>query len=145
VDYGSRRDVWNQLDGIDFRLIEELSFLSKDKGYCWPGREYLANKLKVTVGTISRHATKLKDLGLLEVFYRRRRRSDGTWDTRTNIYKVVRWAGKKISAILRSIFTGVRRQAHRPKMEEISYGDFSQIKNKEMKGILEQWKLRGSG
>jgi len=142
VAYTTTRDVWNQLDGIDFRLIEELSFLSKEKGYCWPGREYLAAKLRVTVGTISRHVTKLKGLGLLEVFHRRRRRSDGTWDTKTNIYKVVRWAGNKVSTILRSLFTGMRRAAHRPKKEEISCGDLSKIGNKEVRSILEKWSLR---
>ena len=71
MNRGNTREVWLQLDGIDFRLIEELTFLQGNRGYSFPSREYLASKLKISIGTVSRHVSKLRSLGLLQVTHRR--------------------------------------------------------------------------
>lgn len=134
---------WFQLDGIDFRLIEELTFLQGNRGCCFPSREYLAAKLKISIWTISRHTSKLKGLGLLSIQPRRYRRTDGTWATRSNIYKVLGFIGSKVRKIL-SLLTGVRPKARIPKQKEKSeHFDLSQVKNPKLKGFLERWKARG--
>src|SRR5215510_7026865 len=80
---------WYELDGIDFRLLEELLFLSDGEGFCFPSRAYLAAQLRVNIGTISRHVTKLNRLGVLQVKQRRAKHPDGTWSTHSNYYWIV--------------------------------------------------------
>ncbi len=98
-------DIYRQLDGVDFRLIDELSFLSKlqkertGASYCLPGREYLARKLGVSVRTVSRHIAKLKGLGVIDAIQRRPVR--GQW--RSNLYKVVHWIGWRVRQLTGSI------------------------------------------
>ncbi len=99
------KDIYRQLDGVDFRLIDELTFLSKlqrertGASYCLPGREYLARKLAVSVRTVSRHIAKLKGLGVIDAIQRRPVR--GQW--RSNLYKVVHWIGWRVRQLTGSI------------------------------------------
>lgn len=83
------------LDGTDYRLIEELAYLSRLRRrkspsratYATPGRRYLARKLRVCTATISRHNTKLSRLGILAIIHRRKER--GRWQT--NLYRLIHW------------------------------------------------------
>ncbi len=113
------RDVWLQLDGIDFRLLDELNFLSglqkKKTGafYCQPSREYLAAKVGVCVATISRHTTKLKGMNLLDKVVRRK--VHGVWQT--NLYKVAlnmgAWLMNKVSGLFRQPWKKKKQQKRR--------------------------------
>ena len=95
------QDIYQQLDGIDFRILNELSFLSKQQkrrtgsAYCCPGREYLAAKVGCDVGTISRHTSKLVTLGILDK--RQRRPIRGIWQT--CLYKLMGWASWAMAGI----------------------------------------------
>jgi len=66
------QDIYQKLDGYDFRILDELAFLCKQQrqrtraAYCCPGREYLAGKIGCDVGTISRHTSKLVRLGIVD-------------------------------------------------------------------------------
>ena len=95
------QEIYQQLDGIDFRLLDELAFLCKQQrqrtgaAYCCPGREYLATKVDCDVGTISRHTSKLEKLGLLEKIQRRPIR--GQW--RSCLYRLRSWVSWRLGQI----------------------------------------------
>jgi hypothetical protein len=154
------QDIYQQLDGIDYRILNELSFLSKQQkrrtgsAYCCPGREYLAAKVKCDVGTISRHTSKLVKLGILDK--RQRRPIRGIWQT--CLYKLVGWAAWALAGIAGQLrkkpnnFHRVRltpriasvkteiiasKTHSSPKKEELSTNnDFVSI-------ILRRWEARG--
>lgn len=81
------RAIWNQLTGLDARLLDVLAYLSRLQAkrsptgarYCVPGRTWLAAHLDCSTTSISRHTSKLRDLGLLSK--RQRRPVAGTWQT----------------------------------------------------------------
>lgn len=87
------QDIYNQLDGVDFRLLEEIDYLSRCQAkhgktgarYCFPSEAYLAQKLSRCREVISRHVSKLSRLGVLSVIHRRKVR--GHWQT--NLYRIV--------------------------------------------------------
>ena len=95
-------DIYQQLDGVDFRLIDELTFLSKlqrertGASYCIPGRKYLARKLRVCVRTVSRHIAKLRKLGVLDTVQRR----PVLGQFQTNLYKVFEWTVWKARRVI---------------------------------------------
>jgi DNA-binding transcriptional ArsR family regulator len=95
------QDIYQQLDGIDFRLLDELAFLCRKQrqrtgaAYCCPGREYLARKVDCDIGTISRHTTKLERLGLIEKIQRRPVR--GQW--RSCLYRLRSWVSWRLGQI----------------------------------------------
>lgn len=135
--------VWYELDAHDLRLLEELHFLTGDRQYCFPSRAYLAAKLGISIWCVSRHSAKLRRLGLLRIQARRYRRADGTWETRSNLYQVLGFIGRKIRALLTAL-TGVRPHKCRPKPKEKSLSsDLSHVKNPELRTFLERWKARG--
>jgi DNA-binding transcriptional ArsR family regulator len=94
-------DIYQQLDGIDFRLLDELAFLCQQQrqrtgaAYCCPGREYLARKVDCDIGTISRHTSKLERLGLLEKIQRRPVR--GQW--RSCLYRLRSWVSWRLGQV----------------------------------------------
>src|SRR5262245_17181852 len=94
-------DIYRQLLGVDFRLLDELTFLSRQQkkktgsSYCLPGRQYLSEKLGISIRTISRSDARLKRLGILDVTQRRPIR--GIWQT--NLYKVRHWLGWRLGQI----------------------------------------------
>jgi len=136
--------AWWELDGTDFRLIEELAFLQGTRPYCFPSREYLAAKLKVSIGTISRHTHKLSHLGLLKIQPRRYRRVDGTWRTRSNLYALLTFIGSKLRQLL-ALLTGVRPSARRPKQKkEKEPFSLSFVKNQTLKSRLESFSKLGT-
>ena len=135
--------VWYELSGLEIRLIEELNFLQGSRNYCFPGREYLAAKLKVSTRTISRHTHKLQVLGLLRIQPRRYKRRNGTWLTRSNLYQVLGFLGQKMRQILGLLAGGtMRSRTPKPKEKSLS-SDLSHVKNSEMRAFLERWKKRG--
>lgn len=95
------QDIYQQLDGIDFRLLDELAYLCKQQrqrstaAYCCPGREYLAKKVGCDVGTVSRHTSKLEKLGLIEKIQRRPIR--GQW--RSCLYRLRNWVAWRLGQI----------------------------------------------
>lgn len=95
------QDIYQQLDGTDFRLLDELAFLCKQQrqrtraAYCCPGREYLARKVGCDVGTISRHTSKLEKLGLIEKIQRRPIR--GQW--RSCLYRLRSWVSWRLGQV----------------------------------------------
>jgi len=80
-------DVWNKLTGLDARLLEQLAYLARLQraksptraAYCTPGRKWLAQRLDCHPDTISRHTTKLRDLGIIDK--KQRRPVSGEWQT----------------------------------------------------------------
>jgi len=108
------QDIYQQLDGCDFRILNEIAFLSKQQkkrtgsAYCCPGREYLAGKVGCDVGTISRHTSKLVSLGILDK--RQRRPIRGQWQT--CLYKLVGWASWALSGIAGQL-RKISKPAHR--------------------------------
>jgi hypothetical protein len=148
------QEIYKQLDGIDFRILNEIAFLSKQQkkrtgsAYCCPGREYLAAKVGCDIGTISRHTSKLVRLGVLEK--RQRRPIRGIWQT--CLYKLRGWASWALAGIagqLRKIGNNshrVRPSTHRASVQtEIRTPKVqSLIKNDLVTQILERWEARGT-
>jgi hypothetical protein len=120
VAFSFPSDIYQKLDGIDLKLLNEFAFLSRlqrkrtGSAYCCPGREYLAGKLGCDVGTISRHTSKLVGLGILDK--RQRRPVRGIWQTclyRLRSYKA--WMLGQIAGLTRKIGNshGVRQDAQK--------------------------------
>ena len=107
------RDMWNQLNSKDIRLLDELAFLSRCTArnsptkahYCVPGRTYLAQRLHCSTTTISRRTSHLQSLGLIAK--RQRRQVLKQWQT--CIYRLVTPIAWKIAAAIRSITQTARR------------------------------------
>jgi len=107
--------VWNQLDGVDFRLLEQINYLARTAAdrrqsgalYCTPGRKWLATRLGVSICTISRHVSKL---ARLQVLHRIQRRPiAGRWQT--NLYRPIHWTCWKVSAVRARLLTATHRVA----------------------------------
>ena len=147
------QEIYRQLDGIDYRILNEIAFLSKQQkkrtgsAYCCPGREYLAAKTGCSIWTVSRHTAKLVRLGILEK--RQRRPIRGIWQT--CLYKLVSWASWALAGIagaLRKIphpshrvrlharITSLKREIVTPEVPP-------PIKNTLVAEILNRWKERG--
>ena len=116
------------LDWTDIRLLEEISFLAQNDGFCTPSRQYLANTIQVSVRTVSRHLSKLCRLGHLRRQLRSYRRADGTIKNRTNLYRVSLDAAARVKAFLGTIgqrfkgsSTGETLLSHIPKTKEKSF------------------------
>lgn len=94
-------DIAQRLTGTDFRLLDELSFLSRlqrkrtGASYAMPSRRYLAEKIGCSIRTVSRSVARLKRLGILEAVQRRPRR--GVW--RSNLYRIRSWIGWRLGQL----------------------------------------------
>ena len=147
-------EIYKKLDGIDFRILNEIAFLSKQQQkrtgsvYCCPGREYLAAKVGCDIGTISRHTTKLVRLGVLEK--RQRRPIRGIWQT--CLYKLRGWASWALAGIAGAL-RKIRSNSHRVRLHahiasvgtEIRTPEVqTPIKNALVVEILRRWKARGT-
>lgn len=112
-DARTANQIWHQLKTIDFRLLEELRFLSVRQSqtsptrahYCKPGRAYLARKLGCTITTVSRHTSRLKALGVIQKLQRRPHRGR----FRSCLYAIVAPAAWRITRLRHLI----ERTAHR--------------------------------
>lgn len=146
-------ETYRQLDGIDYRILNEIAFLSKlqkkrtGSSYCCPGREYLAAKVGCDVGTVSRHTSKLVILGILEK--RQRRPIRGIWQT--CLYRLKGWASWALAAIAGQL-RKIRSNSHRVRphariasvrTEIIPPEVPPPIKNTLVAEILSRWKERG--
>ena len=132
---------------VDFLLIEAIHYFQQRFGTAFPGRELLAKQCGCSIWTVSRHVSKLRKLGVLEVTHRKLRKKDGTWKTQTNVYRVLSTTGEKIRSLLNTIFADVRKNARiltEQKKEEITYReDLSFMKNECIRGKLEAFAKRG--
>lgn len=146
------QEIYQKLDGIDLKLLDELAFLCRQQkkktgsAYCCPGRRYLAGKLGVDVGTISRHTTKLLELGILDK--RQRRPVRGIWQT--CLYRLrswQAWALGRVAGLIRKVGNphrvrlGARKAFFKRKIEASQ--DYSPPQNNLGKLILDRWKARG--
>lgn len=116
-----------RLSGVDLVILEAIHYWTEKTGIAYPGRAWLAQRAGCSIRTISRHVTKLKRMGYLTARQRRYRRRDGTWDTRSNVYRILRTVGERVGELIRSIFTGGTRLAPTPQRKEKSMlrrGDF---------------------
>lgn len=113
------RSRWNQLRAQDFRLLDQIAFLSRltakrspaKAHYCTPGRQWLAQQLQCSTRTISRTTARLAALGVLQKQQRRPRQ--GHWST--NLYRIVGRAGWRAAAFcaqLRTISHRMTRPTH---------------------------------
>ena len=143
-------DVFSQLDGLDFKLLELLSFLSQERGFCMPGREYLAKRLGVSICTISRHTRWLAHLGILQVVHRSRRRKDGTIEARSNVYRVLGAVGRKVRQLFQIIKKGVKHRTGvagaQPLPEpgkKVTSSDLSFVKDVDRRVLLERFSRLG--
>jgi len=146
------QDTYNKLDGIDLKLLDEIAFLCRQQkkktgsAYCCPGRQYLADKLGCDIGTISRHTTKLLELGVLDK--RQRRPVRGIWQT--CLYRLrswQAWALGRVAGLLRKVGNPHRvrpdaRKAFLKRKVETSQ-EHSPLQNDVGKLILDRWKARG--
>jgi DNA-binding Lrp family transcriptional regulator len=136
-------EVWRQLDGTDFRLLELLQWYHKTFGHCFPSRATLAKKLRVRIETVSRHVSKLVRFGVLRRTQRRYRRANGTYATETNVYHVLGFMGAKIRALLHPL-TGVTRQRTQSEPKEKgTVSDLSCLKNENLRLRLERFAKLG--
>jgi hypothetical protein len=132
--------VWQGMTGSQIRLCEEISFVGKG-GWVYMGRRYLAGKVGVSIWQVSRITSRLVEMGVLEKMQRRYRRSNGTWDTRPCVYRVVGWLRWKLQNLLYR--AGVRSGARRAKLKEkVAYLDLSFMKDEKKKGLLERFGKR---
>lgn len=117
--------IWQQLSTFDFRLIEQLCYLSRLRAaesprkshYCTPGRAWLAQRLGVSICTISRHTSRLRRLGVLDKLQRRPVR--GRWQT--CLYAVVNpaaWAVRRVRALILNVSHRVAKVRHIASPEE---------------------------
>lgn len=67
--------VWkkSQHKGSDLLLLLALADNADDEGYCWPGVEYLAEKIRMTPRSVVNITARLEDSGELYVDHNRRR------------------------------------------------------------------------
>lgn len=143
-------DIIKQLSGHDFRLLEELSFLSRSQAkrsptgarYCCPSEKYLAGKINLERANVSRHIAKLEKLGILSVTHRRPVR--GHW--RTNLYKIISWKWWKFSGLLKKATPTphrVSRPTHlaNPKREIVA-PHYAEGLRSDLKSLLERWRSR---
>jgi hypothetical protein len=152
VSFRFPQETYQQLDGIDLKLLEEIAFLCRQQrkrtgaAYCYPRRAYLAGKLGCDVGTISRHTSKLAGLGVLEKIQRRRIR--GIWQT--CLYRLRSWQAwmlGRVAGVVRKVgnFHRVRPNAHKAslgrKMETSEAKTRPQ--NHVSQIILARWKEKG--
>ena len=148
----SAEDTLRQLDGYDIRILEEINFLSTCQAkkspigarYCCPGEAYLGAKIGLARENVSRHISKLGNLGILEVTHRAPIR--GHW--RTNLYKIRSWIFWRLGKILRKLrFTPPRvtLPSHKqfPKREEIN-PPLSETAQNLVESILQRWSARGT-
>jgi hypothetical protein len=140
-------DVWRRLTGSQIRLCEEITFIAGEK-WAYMSRTYLARKTGLTVNHISHVTSQLVQLGVLEKQQRKFRRSDGTWDTRPCLYRVVGWLAWKLKGLFARVFkrrsTGLRSSVGRPSEEEkLPVSDLSFLKNEGRRKILERFALLG--
>lgn len=116
--------TWNALKARDFQLLDHLLFLSHSNArrnnspalYSWPGREWLAAKLRCSVRTITRHTTRLAAAGLLRRV--QRRPEHGQW--RSNLYVILGAAGRAVAKTRQKLASLLRRGpqlAHKPLYE----------------------------
>jgi hypothetical protein len=96
-------DIWRQLSGSQLRFCEEIAFLAGE-GWAYVSRDYLSKKLGLTINHISHLTTQLQRLGLIEKQQRKFRRSDGTWDTRPCLYRLVGWLVWKLRGFMQRVF-----------------------------------------
>lgn len=109
----------NYLSGLDYRIIEQINFLSRLQAkrsptgarYCNPGQAWLAGRLDRSRQTICTRIRKLYHLGILDVTHRRKKQ--GHWQT--NLYKIVqypRWGVARVSNLLRTLSNRVKNTRH---------------------------------
>lgn len=106
-------EIWAALSSIDLKILDELAFLCRCKAktnlsgkpWCHPGRVWLAQRLRCSVVTISRHVSKLRRLGVLDAF--QPRKVHGRWQT--NVYRLVSRAAWRMARIR----VLIERVAHR--------------------------------
>ncbi len=139
-------EIWRQLNGTDFRLLEQLTFLSKAKGYAYPSQKYLSKALRCHRSTITRSINKLKELGLLVVNPRKYRRKNGQFLTESNAYRVIHWIGWKVRSLFHKV-TDVAKAKHKLKKKEKSLENTEKflptaIKNRQLSDILERFWLK---
>lgn len=72
------------------------------KMYCYPGEEWIAERLEISRETVSRAVQKLRRLGILVVI--NRRKVNGWWQT--NLYKLGYWI-LRITGNLKSLISNV--------------------------------------
>jgi DNA-binding transcriptional ArsR family regulator len=99
--------TYQQLDGYDAKILEEINYLSglqRKKSptgarYCTPSEEYLSQKLGIRREAVSRHISKLSNLGILRVTHRHKR--NGQWQT--NLYTIISWVWWRLGQALKSL------------------------------------------
>jgi hypothetical protein len=150
VAFSFPSDIYRQLLGVDFRLLDELTFLAKQQkkksgaAYCMPGRKYLAEKLGCSIRTISRSIARLRRLGILDAIQRRPVR--GIWQT--NLYKIRNWIGWRLGQLSEMLRKPLHRgtpMAHKAFRERKIETSDPPLTPKNAKGeeILTRWKARG--
>lgn len=149
------RDTYNQLTGLDARLLEAIDYDCRLTAARSPTRAkysvkpeaYFAKILSVSRETISHHVTKLSKLGVLEVTHRNRVR--GVWQT--NMYRIRSWVWWRLAKLLRSLRSTphrVKQPSHlsTPKGNENQKSPAIPSNIAPFVGnILARWKERGSG
>jgi hypothetical protein len=133
-----------QLSRTDFLILEAIEYFQRTHGIAYPGRRWLARHCGVNCWTVSRHISRLKRLGLIRVTYRRYRRKNGTWNTRSNIYELLGVVGAKVRGLIQSIRAGVRRSTlTQNKEKKEGLPDLSFVKDPARRAALERFSKLG--
>jgi hypothetical protein len=135
--------VWFQLRAHEIRLIELLHFYERTFTAVFPSQEHLAKKLHVSVRTVRRAVSHLRELGLLVVQARRYRDRQGRVRSHSNVYKLLSSLGAKLRGIV-SRLTGRPRSASATKTEKKEERlDLSFVKNEKMRELLAKFGRSG--
>ncbi len=141
-------EIWAALSSIDLKVLEQLAFLCRLKArerpggaaWCHPGRRWLAERLRCSVSTVSRHVCKLRRLGVLDKFQPRPR--GGIW--RTNVYRLLSrrsWRLARIGVLIERVAHRSRLHAHYSPKESAKRG--SSDSRLEFSALYERWMSRG--
>lgn len=143
------RAVWNQLSGLDCRLLDELGYLSRltarrsarGASYCTPGRHWLAQRLGCSQTTISRRTSHLKALGVLSKL--QRRPVAGHWQT--CLYALIHpiaWQASRLRHLLTTTANRVSRMTHLAPSKGRKLTSVHD--DPTFKELISRWKARGS-
>lgn len=136
----------NYLSGLDYRVLEQIDFLSKLQArksptgarYCNPGQAWLAKTLGRSRQTINVRVRKLYHLGILSITHRRKKQ--GHWQT--NLYKIVQytgWGWARVHNLLTTLRNRVKKAGHiAPPPKGAPIEDTRKIPKEEAKRLFQE-------
>lgn len=117
----------NRFNGTDYRVIEQVKFISRLKGassrsgarYACCSQRWIASKIGVCRETVNRSVRKLVRLGVLRVVHRRR--VAGHWSTNITVcLQWINWGAARVTESLRQVAHRVSKFPRKDLLQEKS-------------------------